>query len=124
MAKRIKVTNLDTLELEVARLKVEARLLERELGERGAYLKENFKGMAMNSVVPGIANSGVLGFVGKIGKLAWESGKAKSVLSTALMTALEFVAVRFGIKLANNFTTRRRRKKAERAAEKAAERGE
>lgn len=107
-----KVTNLAMLEDEVRRLQEKSRRLEDELGARVDHLRGNYKSMAMNTVVPGIANSGVMGFVGKVAKTAWQSGAGKSMLTNVLMTALEFIGVRLGIKLVNNFQKRRRRKKA------------
>ncbi len=107
-----KVKNLAMLEAEVTRLRTKSRKLEAQLGKRFDHLKGNYKTMAMNTVVPGIANNGVMGFVGRVAKLAWESGKAKSVLSHALVTALEFLGVRLGIKLVDHYRNRRHRKKA------------
>lgn len=112
-----KVTNLAMLEQEVLRLRDKSRGLEDQLGKRMDHLKANYKSMAMNSVIPGVANSGVLGFVGKIAGSALKSGSVKSVLTSALMTAAEFIAVRFGIKIFNNIKQRKSRKKAA-AAEK------
>ncbi|MRG46531.1 hypothetical protein GFS24_15520 [Chitinophaga sp. SYP-B3965] len=111
MAKK-KVTNLAMLEEEIIRLRHKSRGLENQLGERMDHLKSNYKSMAMNTVIPGVANSGVLGFVGKIAGSALKSGSVKSMLTSALMTAAEFIAVRFGIKLFNNIKQRKSRKKA------------
>lgn len=107
-----KISNLAMLDDEITRLKLKSRRLENELGNRVDHLKGNYKSMAMNTVLPGIASSGVMGIVGSVAKVAWKSSKAKSVLSTALMTALEFIGVRLGIKLVDNFQQKRRRKKA------------
>ncbi|QEH40108.1 hypothetical protein [Chitinophaga sp. XS-30] len=107
-----KIKNLEMLDEEIARLKHKTRRLENELGARVDHLKGNYKTMAMNTVVPGIANSGIMGIVGSVAKVAWKSSQAKSVLSTALMTALEFIGVRLGIKLVDNFQRKRRRRKA------------
>lgn len=109
---KIKVKNMEQLDVEIQRLKEKTRRLENELGERLDHLKDNYKSMAVNTVVPGIANSGVMGIVGGIAKTAWKSGAAKSVLTSALMTAAEFIAVRLGIKLFDNIRNRRHRKKA------------
>lgn len=109
---KVKVKNMEQLDVEIQRLKEKTRRLEDELGDRVTHLKGNYKSMAMNSVVPGIANSGVMGVVGGIAKTAWKSGAAKSALTSALMTALEFIGVRLGIKLVDNFRQKRRRKKA------------
>lgn len=111
-----KVTNLATLEEEIIRLRHKSRGLENQLGERMDHLKSNYKSMAMNTVIPGVANSGVLGFVGKIATTAFKSGSGKSLITSALMTAAEFIAVRFGVKLVNNFQQKRRRKKAAKEA--------
>lgn len=116
-----KIKNLAMLDEEIARLKRKSQRLENELGKRADHFRGNYKSMAMNSVVPGIANSGVMGIVGNVAKMAWKSSKAKSVLSSALITALEFVGVRLGLKLVDNFQRKRRRRKA--AARAAAEGG-
>ncbi len=110
---KVKVKNLAMLDQEIARLQQKSRRLENQLGSRIDHLKGNYKKMAVNSVVPGIANSGAMGFLGGMAKTLWQSGSAKSVLTKAALTALEFVAVRFGIKLFNNFKNRRHRRKAE-----------
>lgn len=105
---------MEQLDVEIQRLQEKTRRLENELGERLDYLKGNYKTMAMNSVVPGISKSGVMGIVGGIAKTAWKSGTAKSMLTSALMTAVEFIGVRLGIKLFNNIRSKRHRKKAAR----------
>lgn len=110
---KVKVKNLAMLDQEIARLQRKSRRLEDQLGSRIDHLKGNYKKMAVNSVVPGIANSGAMGFLGGMAKTLWQSGSAKSVLTKAALTALEFIAVRFGIKLFNNFKNRRHRRKAE-----------
>ncbi|WP_123846124.1 hypothetical protein [Chitinophaga lutea] len=109
---KVKVKNMEQLDIEIQRLKEKTRRLENELGERIDHLKGNYKSMAMNTVVPGIAKSGVLGIVGGIAKTAWKSGATKSVLTSALITAAEFIGVRLGIKLFDNIRNKRRRKKA------------
>ncbi|AWO01513.1 hypothetical protein DLD77_07310 [Chitinophaga alhagiae] len=109
---KVKVKNMEQLDVEIQRLQEKTRRLENELGERLDYLKGNYRSMAMNTVVPGIANSGVMGIVGGIAKTAWKSGAAKSVLTSALMTAIEFIGVRLGIKLFNNIRGKRHRRKA------------
>lgn len=116
-----KIKNLADLEREVMRLKLKSRNLETELGDRATHLKNNYKSMAMNTVVPGIANKGVMGIVGSVAKIAWQSTKGKSVLSTALVSALEYVGVKLGIKLVDNIRQKRRKKKAAAAAKKAEE---
>lgn len=103
---------MEQLDVEIQRLKEKTRRLENELGARVDHLKGNYKSMAMNSVVPGIAKSGMMGIVGGIAKTAWKSGAAKSALSTALITALEFIGVRLGIKLFDRIRGKRHRKKA------------
>ncbi|MCK7558628.1 hypothetical protein MKQ70_27985 [Chitinophaga sedimenti] len=115
MPKR-KVTDFASLELEIARLENRKRMLEGELEYRVDYFKDNYKSMAMNSLVPGLQKSGVFGAVGNIAKLAWSSTGSKNVLKNVAMTALEFVAVRFGIKLFNKYTHRRKKKRADREA--------
>lgn len=109
---KVKVKNMEQLDVEIQRLQEKTRRLEAELGRRMDHLKDNYKSMAVNTVVPGIANSGVMGIVGGIAKTAWKSGAAKSALTSVLMTAVEFIGVRLGIKLFDNIRSRRRRKKA------------
>lgn len=104
------------LEEEIVRLQHKSRGLEDQLGNRLIHLKSNYRSMAVNSVMPGVAKSGVLGFVGKVATSAFKSGTGKSMITSALMTALEFIAVRFGVKLVNNFQQKRRRKKAAKEA--------
>ncbi|MGN6510354.1 MAG: hypothetical protein ACTHLD_12920 [Chitinophaga sp.] len=118
---KVKVKDLAMLELEIARLQKKTRGLEEQLGRRIDHLKGNYKKMAVNSVVPGIANSGAMGFLGGMAKTLWQSGSAKSALTRAALTALEFIAVRFGIKLFNNIRSKRHRRKAEARAKSAAE---
>ena len=110
-----KVTDFASLELEIARLEKRKRMLEGELEYRVDYFKENYKSMAMNTVMPGLHKSGVFGTVGKFAQLAWQSSGSKNVLKSVAMTALEFIAVRFGIKLFNKVAHRRKKKKAEQA---------
>ncbi|RPD38406.1 hypothetical protein [Chitinophaga barathri] len=114
---KVKVKDLAMLEQEITRLQQKSRRLEDQLGNRIDHFKGNYKKMAVNSVVPGIANSGAMGFLGGMAKTLWQSGSAKSMLTKAALTALEFVAVRFGIKLFNNFKSKRHRRKAEARAQ-------
>lgn len=107
-----KVTHMDALEQEIQRLKKKSRALEAELGERANHLKTNFKGMALNSVVPGnVRKSGALAIVGRVAKIAWESGKFKNFATTALMSAVEYIGVRAGVNLYQKFTSRKKKKK-------------
>ncbi|HEY0272085.1 MAG TPA: hypothetical protein VGC22_02820 [Chitinophaga sp.] len=106
-----KVTHMDALEKEIQRLKRRSRALELELGERATHLKSNFKGMAVNSIVPGnVRKSGAMAIVGRVARIAWESGKLKSFATTALMSALEYVGVRAGVNLYQKFTNRKKNK--------------
>ena len=116
---KVKVKDLAMLEQEIERLKHRSPRLEEQLGNRIDHLKGNYKKMAVNSVVPGIANSGAMGFLGGMAKTLWQSGSAKSMLTKAALTALEFIAVRFGIKLFNNIRSKRHRRKAEARAKSA-----
>ncbi|ASZ10399.1 hypothetical protein KTO58_23685 [Chitinophaga pendula] len=114
---KVKVTNFDTLEQEINRLNRRKRQLEHELAGRVDYFKDNYKKMALNAVIPGAGkHSSVLGVAGKVAQFAWESGKFKSFATGALMTALEFVGVRLGINLFDQFSKRRKKKKAEKEA--------
>jgi hypothetical protein len=114
---KVKVTNFETLELEINRLKNRTRELEGELGDRVGFFKDNYKKMALNAVIPNSArHSGVLNVAGKVAKLAWESGKFKGFATGALMTALEFIGVQLGINLFNRFTNRKKNKKEPQAS--------
>lgn len=109
-----KVTHMDALETEIQRLKKKSRALEAELGDRANHLKSNFKGMAVNSVVPSsVRKSGAMGIVGQVAKIAWESGKFKNFATTALMSAVEYIGVRAGVNLYQKFTHRKKKKKQE-----------
>ncbi|UYQ92803.1 hypothetical protein MKQ68_22235 [Chitinophaga horti] len=112
-----KVTDFASLELEIARLENRKRMLEGELEYRVDYFKENYKSMAMNTVMPGLHKAGVFGAVGKFAQMAWTSTGSKNVLKSVAMTALEFIAVRFGVKLFNKFSHRRKKKKAAQAGD-------
>ncbi|MCF6401931.1 hypothetical protein L3C95_03545 [Chitinophaga filiformis] len=117
---KVKVTNGDLLQKEIARLKKRSRALENELGDRVQYFKGNYGKMALNSVLPGSTkHSAMLGVAGRIAKVAWQSGKFKSFTTSALMTALEFAGVRLGMNLFDKFRkSRSKKKKAKAAAEK------
>jgi len=117
---KVKVTSDALLQQEIIRLKKRSRALENELGNRIDYFKGNYGKMAFNSVIPGSAKaSGVMGIVGKVAKVAWQSSNLKSFTTSALMTALEFAGVRMGINLFDKFRkSRSKKKKAKAAAEK------
>jgi len=120
MQKVKKVTNFETLELEVARLKKRTRQLEHELANKVDFFKDNYGKMALNSVIPGAGkHKGTFGLVSRIAGIAWQSGKFKTFATGALMTVLEFVGVRLGINLFNKYQQHRRKKKTRRKAEKA-----
>ncbi|MCW3462374.1 hypothetical protein [Chitinophaga nivalis] len=111
--RKVKVTNFETLEMEIARLKMRSRQLEDELGNRVDYFKDNYKKMALNAVIPGSGkHSSTLNIVTNVAKMAWGSGKFKNFATGALMTALEFVGVQLGINIFNRVTNRRKKKKA------------
>lgn len=116
-----KIKNVADLELEVARLKLKKANLESELGDRVKHLQSNYKSMAVNSVMPGVASKGVMGIVGSVAKVAWKSAGTKSLLTNALVSVLEFAGVKLGIKLVDNFRQKRHRRKAAAAAKKAEE---
>ena len=109
-----KVTHMDALNKEILRLKKRTQALELELGDKAAHLKNNFKGMAVNSVIPSnVRQSGAIGIATKVAKIAWESGKFKNFASTALMSVLEYVGVRAGVNLYQKFTHRKKNKHSE-----------
>jgi hypothetical protein len=109
---RKKINSFETLELEIARLKMRSRQLENEMGDRVEYFKDNYKKMALNAVIPGSAkHSGALNVAMNVAKMAWGSGKFKNFATGALMTALEFIGVQLGINLFNKVTKSRRKKK-------------
>jgi hypothetical protein len=110
--RKVKVNSFETLELEIARLKMRSRQLESELGNRVDYFKDNYKKMALNAIIPGSAkHSSVLNIAGTVAKMAWGSGKFKNFATGALMTALEFIGVQLGINIFNKVTNRRKKKK-------------
>jgi len=124
MQKVKKVTNYETLELEVARLKKRTRKLELDLGGRIDFFKDNYGKMALNSVIPGVGkHKGTFGLVSRIAGIAMQSGKFKTFATGALMTVLEFVGVRLGINLFNKYQQHRRKKSARKKAEKRAAAG-
>lgn len=108
-----KINSFETLELEIARLKMRSRQLENEMGNRVDYFKDNYKKMALNAVIPGSSkHSGTLNVAMNVAKMAWGSGKFKNFATGALMTALEFIGVQLGINLFNKVTKGRKKKKA------------
>ena len=108
-----KINSFETLELEIARLKMRSRQLENEMSHRVDYFKDNYKKMALNAVIPGSAkHSGALNVAMNVAKMAWGSGKFKNFATGALMTALEFIGVQLGINLFNKVTKGRKKKKA------------
>lgn len=110
--RKVKVTNQETLDLEIARLKMRTRQLENDLGKRVDFFKDNYKKMALNAVIPGSArHSGVLNIAANVAKMAWGSGKFKNFATGALMTALEFIGVQLGINIFNKVANNRRKKK-------------
>jgi len=112
-----KINSFESLELEIARLKMKSRQLENEMGNRVDYFRDNYKKMALNAVIPGSAkHSGALNMAMNVARIAWGSGKFKNFATGALMTVLEFVGVQLGINLFNK-VTKSRRKKKEPAAE-------
>ncbi len=124
MQKVKKVTNFETLELEVARLKKRTRQLEHELAGRVDFFKDNYGKMALNSVIPGVGkHKGTFGMVSRIAGIAWQSGKFKNFATGALMTVLEFVGVRLGINLFNKYQQHRRKKRTRKKAEKSGHSG-
>jgi hypothetical protein len=124
MQKVKKVTNLETLEHEVIRLKKRTRKLELDLADRVDFFKANYGKMALNSVIPGAGkHKGTFGLVSRIAGIAWQSGKFKTFATGALMTVLEFIGVRLGINLFNKYQQHRRKKKARKKAEERAASG-
>ncbi|WP_126249384.1 hypothetical protein [Chitinophaga rhizosphaerae] len=108
---KIKIKDIEMLDREVERLKRRSRRLEEELGARADHLRDNYRSMAMNAVVPGIANSGFLGVVGGLATTLFKSGAGKSMLNSVLIGALEFIGVKLGIKLVDKIRNRRHRRK-------------
>lgn len=108
---KVKIKNIEMLDHEVERLQRRRRRLEDELGARVDHLRDNYKSMAMNAVVPGIAGSGFLGVVGGLAKTAFKSGTGKSMLTNILIGAVEFIGVKLGVNLFNKIRNRRHRRK-------------
>ncbi len=119
---KVKVTNFDTLEQEVARLRRRSRDLETELGNQVDFFKDNYKGMAINSIIPGVGSGGKGFFkvASHIAGIAWGSRNVKSFATSALMTAVEFIGVRLGINLFSKYQQGRRKRRARKRREKEA----
>ncbi|KAA2245035.1 hypothetical protein F0L74_03485 [Chitinophaga agrisoli] len=116
---KVKVTNSDTLEQEIARLRRRSRDLEMELGTKVDFFKENYKGMAINSVIPGGGSGkGFFKVASHIAGIAWGSRNVKSFATSALMTAVEFIGVRMGINLFSKYQQGRRKRRARKRREK------
>lgn len=115
--KKIKVTDMATLDQEVARLKHRCRQLEKQLDERVGHVRANYAVMAVNSVLPGLKDSSIWGVASALAKEVWSSKRLKSFLTSALVTVLEFVAVRWGIKLFTKRTRPRKKTSPSAAAE-------
>jgi ribosome-associated translation inhibitor RaiA len=103
-------THLDKIENDLRRLKHKSKVLEQELSNRFTHLGSNYKSMAMNSVMPGIANSSMLGMIGTFAKSALKNRGKGSIWNTLLFTALEIVGVKLGVQLVDKFKNRRRKK--------------
>lgn len=112
---KVKIKDIEMLDREVERLKRKSRRLEDELGARADHLRDNYKSMAMNAVVPGIANSGFLGIVSGLARTAFKSGAGKSMLSNVVIGIVEFLGVKLGVNLVNKFRNRRHRRKKNQA---------
>ena len=112
MAKKKKIKGFDALEQEIARLQKRSVDLEDVLLERVDHFRDNYKRMALNSIIPGSGkHTSMISAAGKVAKFAWESGKFKNFATGALITALEFFGVQLGIKLFNKFAKSRKEKK-------------
>lgn len=95
----IRVTNRRTLEQEKVRLRKMCKEMENELQLRFDYLKENTGGMVFNSIFPGIKKeSGIWDMVVKIAKSGWKNSYVQTILFSALVTFIEFIGARFGLK--------------------------
>jgi hypothetical protein len=117
MPRKVKVTNEQTLQQEILRLRRKARNLETELGDRVDYFKGNYGKMALNTVIPGSTkHKGFFNVATKVASFALQSRGIKSMATTALMHAVEFAGVRLGINLFDKFRKSRSRKKKAKAA--------
>lgn len=95
----IRVINMHTLEQEKVRLRKMCREMENELQVRFDYLKENAGGMAFNSVFPGIKKeSGIWNIIVQIAKTGWKNSYVQTILFSALVTFIEFLGAKFGLK--------------------------
>jgi len=116
-AKIARITNADHLEREISRLKKRTRKLELDLGERVDFFKDNYKTMAINSVIPGVSkHTGFFNMAARVAGIAMGSGKFKNFATSAIMTAVEFVGVRLGINLFSKYQQNRRKKRARKKA--------
>lgn len=99
----IRVTDMHTLEQEKARLRKMCKEMENELQLRFDYMKENVGGMAFNSIFPGIKQeSGIWNMITQIVKNGWKNNYVQTVLLSALITFIEFLGAKFGLKYLSN----------------------
>jgi hypothetical protein len=99
---RIKVYDIETLEIEKQRLKRMCRQMEREMNSRLDHVKDHYGSMAFNSLFPGAdGESNIFKWGLRLGKSAWESEHIRSFLTTAIFSVVEFIAVRLGINFFN-----------------------
>lgn len=95
----IRVTDMHTLELEKTRLRKMCREMESELQGRFEHVKEHAGGMAFNTVFPGIKKeSGIWGMIVQIAKNGWKNEYLQTILFSALITFIEFLGAKFGLK--------------------------
>lgn len=112
----IPVTNMLTLQLEMRRLRKQCRQMEDEIGTRAEHLRDHFGTMAFNSIFPGASSEkNLLRWSGILLKTAWKNKRIQSLLLSALISILEFVAVRLGVNFLGQQFEKGKEKKAARA---------
>ncbi|MGH2642589.1 MAG: hypothetical protein ACRDE2_01455 [Chitinophagaceae bacterium] len=95
----IRVKDMHSLEEEKARLKKMCKEMEDELQLRFDHVKDNAGSMAFNSIFPGIKKeSGIWNMIIQIAKNGWKHDYVQTILFSALITFVEFLGAKFGLK--------------------------
>lgn len=100
----IKVTDMHTLELEKARLRKMCKGMEEDLQLRFDHLRDNAGQMAFNSVFPSINKDlGIWNTIVQAVKNGWKNDFIQTILFSALITFIEFIGAKFGLKYLTQF---------------------
>lgn len=108
----IRVTDMHSLEQEKARLKKMCKELENEMELRFDHIKEHAGSMAFNSVFPSIKKeSGIWNIIVQIAKNGWKHDYVQTILFSALITFVEFLGAKFGLKYLSNLFKKAKKSK-------------